>query len=715
MANKIDIPVQATLDTHRAETAAKRLGKTLRDASQRVQLIPDGELAKLERVELLWQRYLAVDRQLARGLARSGQAGLPFAQVDFGKAGASPAKSARIAQFVAGGPMPTPTGQGLAGVAGSAAGAAAGRAVGGGAGGGSGGAGGLLGGAAGGAAAGVAGLLGGIAAIGVSKLVGAAAEGVAQAEKLNIDIDRLKRTLGDVNVSFAALKRAATEAGNGLKLTYDETTRLATNFSKAGNLKAADYKSLPAELGVGVGMSRAFGMDPDQGVGFLGSMRGVGVTQNVQESRRMAMLVGETIAKSDAFAKADEVMSAIAGFATAQTRQTNASANVAGYAGMFAGMVSSGIPGLDPTGAAGLLSKVNSTLAAGGGKGEASQFLTARLGASMGMDVFDTQAWRENGAFATPDSVFSGDSAIARYYRKNGLKAPSGSQTHLSARLSMLKQQYKRDPKMLLNAVANDMTGGNMNSAAALLGVDPKAMGELEKALGPNGLSGLNASGIGNAALAVSGTDADRRNIANGLLGRSDLKDADRRTIQSVMADGSQQQQKEVLAKMSAQYEQERTDGQVLRDSKAMLENIKVSMADKVVPLLSDARSALIYMAGGGKKSIAEIEGEVNRVEAKSKLTQDLSSIGADREALAQRRRQLGADVKSGKITQDQYVAGRREIDASTAELDRRAAGAGAAYRASTGIRGCWWRWCAGFEPGRRSRPEAAREPGGNA
>ena len=68
--------------------------------------------------------------------------------------------------------------------------------------------------------------------------------------------------------------------------------------------------------GLGVGMSRAYGLDPSQGVGFMGQMRGLGVTKDTQDSRRLALLIGETIAKSDAFSKADEVMEAIAGFAT---------------------------------------------------------------------------------------------------------------------------------------------------------------------------------------------------------------------------------------------------------------------------------------------------------------------------------------------------------------------------------------------------------------
>lgn len=684
MSQNIEIGVNAKLNSQQAEAAAKKLSKTLGDVGrQKVELVPKSELRKLDEIERRWQRYLALDKKLARGMSQTGQAGLPFANVDLARAGANSVKAARINEFVNGGAMPSPTGQGFAGVAGNAAGAAAAKAAGRATGAGAGAAG---GGMPAGFGAGLAGLLGGIAAFGATKLVGTISQNLEKAENLNIDYDRLKRTLGDVNVSFAGLKKAVMDTGDGLKITYGETAELASRFTKAGNLKGDDYKSLPEELGLGVGLSRAYGLDPSQGVDVLGRMRGVGASRDTQDTRRMALLIGETIAKSDAFVKSDEVMEALANYTTAQTRQSLTAANTAGYAGLFAGMVGSGIPGLDPTGAAGLLARVNSTLAAGGGKGEASQFFTSRLGAARGMDVFDTQLWREGGAFATADGVFGGNGAVAEYYRRNGLKAPRGSETLYSANLSQLKADY-RDPKMLLNATANQM-GVSMSSAAALHLVDPKIMGELEKALGPDGFKGINASGIGNAALAVSGTDADRKKIADGLRGRSDLKAEDRERLNRVMAGGSVQEQKEILAKLSAQYEQEKTTGTDIRESRNALDNIKTKIADTVVPALTDMRVALVHLAGGGKKSLAQMKAEVDRVEARSEYEQELAGISGERTSLAQKRRQLSADARSGKITQDEYLAGRREVEAGTAALDQRAARAKAGYDARTGSLG---------------------------
>jgi hypothetical protein len=202
---------------------------------------------------------------------------------------------------------------------------------------------------------------------------------IEQAEGNAVAYDRLKRAMGDVTISFGALKSAVIRTANRNSLTYSETAGLAQQFVKAGNINGSGLGGLSGELGMGIGLSRGFGLDPSAGVGVLGMMRGLGVTKSEQDTRRFALLIGETIGKSGAFAKADEVMDAIAGYAQMQTRSGMGAANVSGYAGMLSSLVGSGIPGLDPAGAGSLLARVNAALTAGGAKGEASQFFSRIL------------------------------------------------------------------------------------------------------------------------------------------------------------------------------------------------------------------------------------------------------------------------------------------------------------------------------------------------
>lgn len=462
--------------------------------------------------------------------------------------------------------------------------------------------------------AGLMGLLGGLGALGISKIVGAVAENVDRAEQNAVAYDKLKRTLGDVNVSFGALKAAISGAADRSGLGYGESIGLAQQFSKLGNLGSKDYKGLPGELGMGIGISRAYGLDPSEGVGMLGRMRGLGITRNEQETRRFALLIGETIGKSNAFAKADEVMEAIASYATMQTRNNLGRANVNGYAGMFAGLVGSGIAGLDPTGAGNLLARVNASLTAGGAKGEASQFFSAVVGNRMGLDPIQLQILREGGAFATNDEAFGKGSIAARY----GISGPGGGTTFLQGTLDALRGAYGHNRGLLAQATANHL-GINMRQAMGLLSVNPQEMGEMQKYAD---LTKLSGTGIGNLSKALYGSSTDRKALADSLrrrTGDDQLSPAELAKLDKAMSGGDAETQKRVLAELVAGRDQERTMGSDIRDSKNALDNIKVALADKLVPLTQEMRHGIMAIAGGGKKGPETIMREVLEMESRDR------------------------------------------------------------------------------------------------
>lgn len=450
-------------------------------------------------------------------------------------------------------------------------------------------------GASAGFGAGLMGLMGGMLALGVGKLVGSAMEKVTQAENNSIALDTLKRTLGDVNVSFDALKSVVDAGAQNLKITYDESVKLSTQFAKLGNLSNDQYKSIAGELDVGVGMSRAFGLDPSQGVGVMGQMRGLGVTTNTQESRRFALLIGETIGKAGAFAKADEMMDAVAGFASSQTRNNLGVANSAGYAGMLSGLVGSGAAGLDVSNSAAILARVNATLSGGGGAGEASQFFTGMVGHRMGLDPIQTQILSEGGAFATNESMF-GDGSAAKAF---GLGGPGGDKTFLQGTMEMLREKYGNNKGMLAQATSRHL-GVGINQAMRLLSIDPNEMGEMQNF---GDVSKLSGSGIANLSKSLYGTDSDRQGIAQTLLGRKDVSQEDKAKIEAAMGTSKE---REVLATLTAQYDQERTQGSDIRDSKNALDNIKVDMAGKVVPYLNEMRMGIMHLAGYDKGKTSE-------------------------------------------------------------------------------------------------------------
>ncbi len=465
-----------------------------------------------------------------------------------------------------------------------------------------------------GVGAGLMGLLGGLGALGIGKIVGLATEKIGQAEDNLVQYDKLKRVLGDVNVGFKGLKTVLDGAAQGAGVTFAEVARLGSQFSKLGNLSGDKYGTLDSELRTGIGLSRSFGLDPSEGVGFLGTMRGMRQTQDEQGSRKMALLVGETIAKSGAFAKADEVIGAISGYVTSQTR-ASLGANASGFAGMFSSMVGSGIPGFDPAGAAGLLSRINSSLSSGGAKGEASQFFSAGVGRNMGLDPIQTQILREGGAFATNDNTFGKGSVASRF----GIRGPAGSSTWMQGSIERLKAQYGSNPGLLAQATANHF-GINMRQAMGVLSIDPSKMGELEGQLSKSGveLKDMNFAGLGSLAKVVSGSSSDRLGVASELwsrTGKDKLSDAESSKLDHVMKAGSAQEQKDVLAQLIASRDQEMTQGKDIRDTKTGVDNIKTLLAEQLLPVTQAMRDGIMYIAGGGKKSSRQIQLDLMGVE----------------------------------------------------------------------------------------------------
>jgi hypothetical protein len=629
MGNDVKIGVKADFDGSSVDAGVSSIANKVNQANKtQYNPISDKAVKNAEALNKSFQQLIRIDADLKHRAKATGQSGSSYENFNWESAYPSAAQRAKkqqsaqayvsnLGNFGSGGG----SGPARAGFATSAVASAAQaglRATG--------PAGGVVAGALGtgmsaGFGAGAMGLLGGMLALGVGKLVGAAMEKVTQAENNSVAMDALKRSLGDVNISFAALKSVVNSGADNLKITYEEAGRLTSQFVKLGNVSGDQYKSLAGELDVGVGMSRAFGLDPSQGMGVMGQMRGVGVTSNTQDSRKFALLIGETIGKADAFAKSGEVMEAISGFATSQTRNNLGAANSEGYAGMLSAMVGSKTPGMDVAGSTSMLAKIGASLSAGGAHGEASQFFTGMVGRRMGLDPVQTQILREGGAFASNDSMFGKGSAANKF----GISGPQGNKTLLQGSLEMLREKYGHNKGLLAQATSNHL-GIGINQAMGILQIKPNEMGEMQKYADLGKLSG---SGIGNLSKSLYGSDADRKGLATSLLGRKDVSSSDKTELQRIMNSGSASEQKEILAKLTAQYDQERTTGSDIRDSKALLDNIKTSLATDLIPLTQGVRDGVLHLAGGGTKSKNEVLKDMLNLESNDRQ----SSIHGDFEA----------------------------------------------------------------------------------
>ncbi|UTJ49789.1 lytic transglycosylase domain-containing protein (plasmid) [Atlantibacter subterranea] len=443
--------------------------------------------------------------------------------------------------------------------------------------------------------AGLMGLVGGMAALGVGKLVGAIADKISDAQTEAIASDQLMRRLGG-GLGYLSTRNGVRAAAERLGLNYNDAMPLAESMVRLGNLGGDRARDLPEELANAGGLARGFGLDPAAGVGLFGQLRGLNLTRSADDSRRVGMIIGETIAKSDAFAKADEVMEAIAAYATVQTRQSLGVLNLAGYSGQLSAMAGSGIPGLDVAGSASLLSRVNAALSQGGAKGEASQFFTAMVGNRMGLDPVQTQVLREGGAFATNDSMFGPGSMAARF----GIRGPGGNRTFLQETLDVIRDKY-HSPGFQAMATASHL-GISMNQAMALLRIKPNEMGDIQQRMGRIGFDMKNLSADGIADIArINSPGADLNKIGDSFMSRTGKgalsgEEADR--LRNAMASGDSEALKDILTELAAQKGQAETEGSKTRDTITGVANRLQDFASKSLPLLNDSRAALLYLAG---------------------------------------------------------------------------------------------------------------------
>lgn len=505
-----------------------------------------------------------------------------------------------------------------------------------------------------GVGAGVAGFIGGIAALTVGKAISAVMAKIGAAQQESIGYDTLKRNLGDVNVSFGVLKDSLRETARGLDMTFDESLKLGSQFTKLSGL-TGDGKSLGEEVNTSGGFARSYGLDPAESTAFMAQMRLNKVTSNVDDSRRTALMISEAIGKSGAFSKVDEVLQAISGFASMQTRNGLSAANVSGYTGMLSGLMGSGIAGLDPASAGALLNRANSTIAGGGGAGEAGQnFLYSSLGSTLGLNPIQAAMLREQGLFGTGKGTFGKGSLYERYAGQNGLEIPDAANsetTNLELIMEKIRQTSSGNKMLDLNRLGNLM-GVNTNQAMALSSIDPKHLGALAGRLSK---AGVDLKDVNYTGLSKMGQ----------IEGNSSLSE----------------DQKNAMVAQAAKDGQEKTEGSETRRTIAGVERAVQAAASLTIPVLNGIRDAVMFMAGeknGG--SPRQIQEAIASREAKDRMDTISSEKGTDisdaeRSATDARNRHLEAAADfnrtvASKTPEERAVAQQHLVELKRVEVE---------------------------------------------
>lgn len=432
-----------------------------------------------------------------------------------------------------------------------------------------------------------------LALAGINSLMGMAGRGIDNATEESTGIDTLKRRMGDLGVDFEELRNQARMAGQGLGVTYVESQRLAQSYSReVGNLSYRDVNGIGRSVRLGEGFSRSYGLDLEQGNQFFGTMARTGVARDEAAQRRLALMIGDAVAKSGYTGKVDELLSAVADYSNNALRQTLTVPNAQGYTAGLTSLMSN-YQGLGPSGAAAILNQADSAIRRGGNRGEASMsFLYSAMRASdPGISPLQAQELWEGGLFSTDANTFGGKGPFA------GLGPSKSNATTFEKMMRLLKGRHMNPHYMA--ATVQGLTGLTLAQSRALVGMDLNGqLGQstaLLKAAGidPGQMSVTGMQGV--AQVANARTKADLQRVHDQLRGNASVPL--QKELDAAMGKGSADDIRKALAVVAAKMDQEQTQGTSTRNSIAGLNDTLTSVGKELLGPLNGIRDAVIAVA----------------------------------------------------------------------------------------------------------------------
>lgn len=525
-----------------------------------------------------------------------------------------------------------------------------------------GGAGTLIGGAAGASFGGPAGALVGAAA---SQLLGGVGSTIDGAINRVIDqnsvITDLRHSLGATTTDFDMLRASVMYFTENLGITGQESAKLARAFSDASG-KTLDALDVGRATGDAVGFARGYGMDPNAAVQFFGAMRHFGVTKDSDSDKRLALMVGEAVARNGMTPKMGEVMSALQNYVESQTRSSLTSANSEAYTSFMTSMTGLSLAGMkgDPATAMSAMGAADASLRRGGAFGEASKMFTLGVFQRMlpGFNALNLGFVQDQGAFGTVGRAFGenspamamanamGDKRAAERFRK--WAAGQGSdQTILSLQMRGLEKYYGGSVEEMNGAIQNHL-GVSAGQASALYNAfkNDKGLGGLQGRLKAAGVDvgGLDSKRIAALAQVDQMDGSGIRKEAKRLLDSKELSGDEEKKLNEALAAGRDEETKKLVLNLSALHDTTKDDGAKMREQQANMVRSLDKIANEMIPLVGYIKDAVLAMVqkiapdSGIAEKVAAAEQRVAAAQADTSLKGDYERIkgmkpGAERTA----------------------------------------------------------------------------------
>jgi hypothetical protein len=438
---------------------------------------------------------------------------------------------------------------------------------------------------------------------------GAADRAMGPARSEAIQYSELRRSIGSTTNDFASLRDSVRSVIDGLGVTDNEAANLAKQFAKTASLSGDSAKDIARGVGTSAGFAQGYGISPEQATSFFASMRLTGNSSNDKDSRRLALMIGESVQKGGTTARMDEVLGAISSFATKSAQQTLTAPNVGEFSSYMASLTGSKYAGLkgDPNSAASLLNRADDAVRSGGTMGEASQYhwLQARQSAFKGMSALDNSTMQGAGLTGDLASQFAPGSAVydnaspadrAKMDRTRASIQSSGLGTNFKVGMAHIKAISHGD-SYLENANFRGMFGGNNQQAAALMMQLQKegGVGGFEKQLGKYGvnLDNVNVAQIAAYSSLIGGGDQAQASQYEKLLGSGKMSASELDAADTVMAtDGYGENFKKMLFKLTEKYDVD--DGQKSQTTQIDISNKIQEKVSSLVGIEADVKQTLL-------------------------------------------------------------------------------------------------------------------------
>lgn len=449
------------------------------------------------------------------------------------------------------------------------------------------------------------GLIGG--AVG-GALGGLVDKGYTSAKNEAIAYADLRRSLGATTVDFDILRGSVRDLVGGLGISNEEAGKLASSYGRGANIQADNYLEIGRAVADNTGFARGAGIDPSQAGEFFATARLTGVSGNDQQSRRLALMIGEATAKAGMMPKMAEAMQSVEQFMATSARESLSTPNAGGFMSWLSGLVQTGLPGLsgDPNNAANMLSQADTSFRAGGASGEGSRnFLFHALRSSNpGMDALDLQGLLDQGLFGSAASAFGPESASFKLAKERGdteavaryNELSKNKTTNFDAVIQALRAESFGDSNMMARS-ARGIFGGTLEQNKALLLAAEKdpGLGELRNRLSKAGVDIDKVPTTSFAPLAQVAM-ADRAGLktqAKKLLGMK-LSDDDRKMLSGSM-NGNDDELRRSVMRLTAKYDNSDA-GSEARRLQADMENNIAKLASELIPTANTMKDGIVEL-----------------------------------------------------------------------------------------------------------------------